>query len=110
MRSSWTVVATTICAVGLAIRQAYRRSGARPALRQNVADKFIASRGAVETIYTAIWGRLARSGSGWAHMSQLKAAIVCFAVLYGVDAIVFNGWYFATTKQIVAHAYRLMAS
>jgi hypothetical protein len=43
-------------------------------------------------------------------MSQLKAAIVCFAVLYGVDAIVFNGWYFATTKQIVAHAYRLMAS
>lgn len=37
-------------------------------------------------------------------MAQLKAAIVCIVVLYGVDAIFCNGWYFATTEQIIANA------
>ncbi len=37
-------------------------------------------------------------------MVQLKAAIVCIMVLYGVDAFLFNGWYFATTEQIIATA------
>lgn len=42
-------------------------------------------------------------------MKQLKTAIVCMVVLYCVDAIFFNGWYFVTTEQIMAHAYRLVA-
>jgi hypothetical protein len=37
-------------------------------------------------------------------MIQLKTAIVCFVVLYGVDAYFCNGWYFATTQQIIQHA------
>ena len=37
-------------------------------------------------------------------MIQLKAAIVCLVILCGVDAILFNGAYLATTKQIVTHA------
>ena len=28
-------------------------------------------------------------------MIQLKTALVCLVVLYGVDAFFFNGWYFA---------------
>lgn len=40
-------------------------------------------------------------------MAQLKAAIVCIVVLYGVDAMFFNGWYFATTEQIIAHAHTI---
>ena len=37
-------------------------------------------------------------------MAQLKAAIVCIVVLYGVDAFFCNGWSFATTEQIIANA------
>ncbi len=37
-------------------------------------------------------------------MIQLKTALVCLVVLYGVDAFFFNGWYFATTEQIIGHA------
>lgn len=37
-------------------------------------------------------------------MAQLKAVIVCLVVLYAVDAVLFNGWYFTTTEQIIANA------
>lgn len=37
-------------------------------------------------------------------MIQRKVAIVCLVILCGVDAILFNGTYLATTKQIITHA------
>ena len=40
-------------------------------------------------------------------MKHLAAGIVCLAVLYAVDAIAFDGWYFGVAGQAVAKAYAL---
>lgn len=40
-------------------------------------------------------------------MQQLKVALVCVAVLYGVDAIWFNGWYVAAADRVIARAWQL---
>jgi hypothetical protein len=37
-------------------------------------------------------------------MIQLKTAVVCLVVLYGVDTYFCNSWYFSTTEQIIEHA------
>jgi hypothetical protein len=38
-------------------------------------------------------------------MKQLVAAAACFAILYGVDAIWFGGWYFAAAKSAIYAFY-----
>ncbi len=38
-------------------------------------------------------------------MKGLTAARVCIAVLYGVDALVFNGGYFATLNRVIFQIY-----
>jgi hypothetical protein len=36
---------------------------------------------------------------------RLDIAIVCIAVLYGVDAVGFDGWYFAAVKHVISDVY-----
>ena len=38
---------------------------------------------------------------------QLTAAVVFFGILYVVDAMYFDGWYFAFTNQALARAWTL---
>jgi hypothetical protein len=40
-------------------------------------------------------------------MKHLTAAIVCIVVLYGVDALLFGGWYFSSATKAVEQTYRL---
>jgi predicted FMN-binding regulatory protein PaiB len=40
-------------------------------------------------------------------MTQLKTALVCLVVLYGVDAYFCSGWYFSATEQIIVHASKV---
>jgi hypothetical protein len=40
-------------------------------------------------------------------MKPLAAALVCLAVLYAVDSLWFDGWYFAAATQAVERAYVL---
>jgi len=40
-------------------------------------------------------------------MKQVKAAIVWLVVLYAVDALCFDGHYFAVAGQAIAQAYAL---
>jgi len=32
---------------------------------------------------------------------HLTAAAICFGILYAVDAMYFDGWYFAATSQAI---------
>ena len=32
---------------------------------------------------------------------HLTAAAICFGILYAVDAMYFDGWYFAATNQAI---------
>jgi hypothetical protein len=38
---------------------------------------------------------------------QLTAAAICFGILYVVDAMYFNGWYFAATNQAIERVWAL---
>jgi hypothetical protein len=40
-------------------------------------------------------------------MKQLTAAIVCIAVLYGIDALFYGGWFFNNATKAVEHAYTI---
>jgi len=40
-------------------------------------------------------------------MKHLTAAIVCIAVLYGLDALFYDGWYFSNVTKAIEHTYRL---
>lgn len=40
-------------------------------------------------------------------MKHLTAALVCLGVLYAVDALFFNGWYFGVAAQAVGQAFAL---
>ncbi len=37
----------------------------------------------------------------------LIAAVICFGILYVVDAMYFDGWYFAATHQAFGRAWAL---
>ena len=37
--------------------------------------------------------------------TQLAAAAICFGILYAVDAMFFDGWYFAVTNQVIDRAW-----
>jgi len=37
----------------------------------------------------------------------LIAAVLCFGILYLVDAMYFDGWYFAATNQAIDRAWAL---
>jgi hypothetical protein len=37
--------------------------------------------------------------------TQLTAVAICFGILYAVDAMFFNGWYFAVTHQVIDRAW-----
>lgn len=39
--------------------------------------------------------------------TQLTAAVFCFGILYAVDAMFFDGWYFAFTNQAIERAWAL---
>jgi hypothetical protein len=42
---------------------------------------------------------------GWeATMTQLKAFIICCAVLYGLDAFLFHGWYTTAIRDVMRDA------
>jgi hypothetical protein len=36
-----------------------------------------------------------------AIMRHLTAAVICFAILYAVDSMFFDGWYFAVANQMI---------
>jgi len=40
-------------------------------------------------------------------MKPLTAAVLCFGILYVVDAMYFDGWYFAATNQAFGRAWAL---
>jgi hypothetical protein len=40
-------------------------------------------------------------------MRHLTAAVVCLCVLYAVDAMFFDGWYFGVASQAVSQAFAL---
>ena len=40
-------------------------------------------------------------------MKHLTAAIVCIAVLYAMDALLFNGWYFSNATKAIEKTYAL---
>jgi hypothetical protein len=40
-------------------------------------------------------------------MKQLTAAILCIAVLYGLDAVFFGGWYFSNATKAIEQTYSL---
>jgi hypothetical protein len=40
-------------------------------------------------------------------MKQLTAAIVCIAVLYGIDALFYGGWFFNNATRAIEHSYTL---
>jgi hypothetical protein len=40
-------------------------------------------------------------------MKQLTAAILCIAVLYGLDAVFFSGWYFSNATKAIEKTYSL---
>ena len=39
--------------------------------------------------------------------TQLTAVAICFGILYAVDAMFFDGWYFAATHQAIARVRTL---
>ena len=40
-------------------------------------------------------------------MKHVTAALICLGILYAVDALLFNGTYFAVAEQAVARAWAL---
>ena len=40
-----------------------------------------------------------------AMMRHLSSLAICGAVLYGIDAIWFNGWYFAAINRAIMEIY-----
>ena len=40
-------------------------------------------------------------------MKHLTAAILCIAVLYGLDAVFFGGWYFSNATKAIEQTYSL---
>jgi hypothetical protein len=40
-------------------------------------------------------------------MKHLTAAILCIAVLYGIDALFYGGWYFNYASRAIEHTYAL---
>jgi hypothetical protein len=42
-----------------------------------------------------------------ARVKHLNAALICFGILYAVDAYFFGGWYLGIAKQAFAQAWSL---
>jgi hypothetical protein len=40
-------------------------------------------------------------------MKHLTAVIVCIAVLYGIDALFYGGWFFNNATKAIEHSYTL---
>jgi len=40
-------------------------------------------------------------------MKHLSAAILCIAVLYGIDAVFYGGWYFSMATTAIERASKL---